>query len=88
MDEATGPGNYTASEMIQRGEQASRLLGDSLLQEAFEAVEREYLKAWRNAPTQEIREHCWHSIHGIDSIKAALRMWMNEGMVDDDRLKV
>ena len=66
-----------------RGIRAAELLENSLLQEAFQYLEAEYLKAWRFTKVRETepRERLWQAIQILGIIQEHLRLHVTNGRV-------
>ncbi len=67
----------------RRGQEAKELLENPMLVEAFEALEREYLKAWRQSKPadDEERERLWLAVGILDEIKRHLRVVVENGVM-------
>lgn len=66
---------------LYRGQRAEVLLNDPLLVEAFEAIEKELLGSWLDAPEADVakREHCWISMRLLRRVKAKLQNHVETG---------
>ena len=67
----------------RKGHEAKELLENPILVEAFEALEREYLKAWRQSKPadDEERERLWLAVGILDEIKRHLRVVVENGVM-------
>lgn len=67
----------------RRGAEARALLENPVLVGAFEALETEYLKAWRESKPadQEERERLWLAVGILNEIKRHLRIVVDAGAV-------
>lgn len=75
----------------KRGAEARALLESPALEEAFRALELEYLKAWRDSKPadQEERERLWLAVGILGEIKRHLRIVVDTGAMakrDIDKL--
>jgi predicted metal-dependent hydrolase len=64
---------------VERGNAAKRLLEDEMVKEVFAALETDFHKEWKDAPTTEAREIAWYSQRAIEAIKAKLRRYKDSG---------
>jgi len=66
-----------------RGIRAEELLNNSLLQEAFQYLESEYLQAWRSTKVRETesREKLWQAIQILGIIQEHLRLHVTNGRI-------
>lgn len=66
-----------------RGIRAQGLLDNSLLNEAFAAIEEHYLIEWRASKVadQEAREAAWRALKTLDGIKDLLRIYVRDGKI-------
>lgn len=66
---------------VQRAQRAERLLTDSLLVEAFAAIEAEYLKAWKGTAARDTdaRERLWQAYQIIGIVQSNLKSVVNSG---------
>lgn len=64
-----------------RGEQARALLENPLLQEAFAALDKSYVEAWRGtgARDAEARERLWQATQIVGKVRTHLRTVMDTG---------
>lgn len=64
---------------------AQALLGDELLNEAFDKLEAEYYKAWRETGAAEAetfkRERLWQAINLLGKVKEGLHRYVENGKV-------
>jgi len=65
----------------ERAARAQALLGDELLAEAFETLDREYLKAWRvtAARDTDARERLWQAVQIVAKVRDHLGTVVNNG---------
>jgi predicted metal-dependent hydrolase len=66
---------------INRGAQAETLLRNELLQEAFAALDAEYIKAWRVTPARDTiaREKLWQAVNVLGKVRDHLGKVVNDG---------
>lgn len=66
-----------------RGIRAEELLNNSLLQEAFQYLEAEYLKAWRTTKVRETesREKLWQAIQILGIIQEHIKGHVTNGRI-------
>lgn len=59
---------------IQRGERAAQLLGDELVVEALDKIEREYVEQWKNSPVRDEagREKLWLMVKSAQKFRMEL----------------
>ena len=64
-----------------RGTHAEQLLRDEVLVEAFAALERDYVAAWRESPARDTdaRERLWQAVNIIGKVKSHLQSVANSG---------
>ena len=72
-----------------RGVRASELLENTLLKEAFQYLESEYLKAWRNTRVMECapRERLWQAIQILGIIQEHLKSHVMNGRIAAEDLR-
>ncbi len=72
-----------------RGIRAEELLNNSLLQEAFQDLERQYLEAWRATKPLETahREKWWLAIQILGKIQEHLRRHVTDGRIAAEDLR-
>lgn len=58
---------------IAKGNEASALLGNTLLNETLDKLEKDATEKMINAMKAEEREKAWYSLHAIREFKAALQ---------------
>lgn len=65
----------------RKGSEAKDLLENPILVEAFDVLEAEYLKAWRQSKPadEEERERLWLAVGILDEIKRHLRVVVENG---------
>jgi len=65
----------------ERGARAARLLDDELLKEAFETLERDYIKAWRETAARDTdaRERLWQAVQVVGKVRDHLVTVVNGG---------
>lgn len=73
----------TEAELKVRGENAARLLGDRLLNESLDAIERDILEEWENCPARdgEGREELWKYYKVAKKFRGILK-----GMLEDGKM--
>jgi hypothetical protein len=66
---------------IQRGERASLLLQDELLNETLEKIDTEYTQKWKSTPVRDVegREKLWLMIKTAELFRMELESVMNTG---------
>jgi len=66
---------------IGRAAHAKRLMDDELLKEGFEALEREYLTAWRitAARDTDARERLWQAVQIAGKVRSHLETVLTDG---------
>ena len=66
---------------MERGARAARLLDDELLKEAFETLERDYVKAWRETAARDTdaRERLWQAVQVVAKVRDHLVSVVNSG---------
>lgn len=72
-----------------RGIRAAELLENSLLQETFQYLETEYLKAWRSTKVRETesRERLWQAIQILGIIQEHLKLHVTNGRIAAEDLR-
>ena len=72
---------------ITKANHAKRLLEDELLKEAFAEVERDIFEEWRmSAPADhEARSNMFHTLKGLERLKARLQAILDDGLVAKSR---
>ena len=72
-----------------RGVRAAELLENTLLQEAFQYLETEYLKAWRFTKVRETepRERLWQAIQILGIIQEHLKHHVINGRIAAEDLR-
>ena len=65
----------------RKGSEAKDLLENPILVDAFDVLEAEYLKAWRQSKPadEEERERLWLAVGILDEIKRHLRVVVENG---------
>jgi hypothetical protein len=65
----------------ERGARAQRLLDDELLKEAFETLDRDYAKAWRETAARDTdaRERLWQAVQIVGKVRDHLVTVVNGG---------
>ena len=65
----------------ERGARAARLLEDDLLKEAFETLDRDYTKAWRETAARDTdaRERLWQATQVLGKVRDHLLAVANNG---------
>ena len=79
----------TDQQLAQRGEEAQRLIGNELLNEAFLALEQEYTQAWKQtkASDEVAREKLWMAINQLSKVKSQLHSVIQTGKVAKNALE-
>jgi hypothetical protein len=75
----------------RKGSEAKELLENPILAEAFDTLEAEYLKAWRQSKPAETdeRERLWLAVALLEEVKRHLRVVVENGVMakrDIDKL--
>ncbi len=72
-----------------KGVRAAELLENTLLQESFQYLESEYLKAWRNTKVLETvsRERLWQAIQILGIIQEHLKSHVTNGRIAAEDLR-
>jgi hypothetical protein len=65
----------------ERGARAQRLLDDDLLKDAFETLDRDYTKAWRETAARDTdaRERLWQAVQIVGKVRDHLTHLVNGG---------
>lgn len=73
----------------ERGEHAQSLLRDETLMEAFAAVERVYMEAWRSSSLDqvELRERAHIAVGLLNDLKGQIISYVREGASAADRVE-
>lgn len=68
---------------VDRGLRAAALLENKLLQGAFEALDLEYLTAWKTSQARDVegREKLFLAIHVLGRVKAHLETMVRDGHI-------
>ena len=69
----------SAEEDIARGIHAQQILDDPLVVEAFAALEAEYVKQWRIAPSPEHREALWLLLQNLETFRGQFGAYIRQG---------
>lgn len=66
---------------VSRAQHAERLLSDALLAQAFDGLEADYLKAWREtgARDTDARERLWQAIQIVGKVRTHLKSAVSDG---------
>ena len=66
-----------------KGVRAQELLSNTLLQEAFQYLETQYLQAWRSTKVRETesREKLWQAIQILGIIQEHLKLFVTNGRI-------
>ena len=67
---------------------AQQLVNDPLVQEIFEALEREYTNDWKAASTKEEREECFLAVTIVGKLKRRLSSLAADGRMQEMEQKV
>jgi cell fate (sporulation/competence/biofilm development) regulator YlbF (YheA/YmcA/DUF963 family) len=76
----------TNEEARQRGITADRLLRDEAFQDAFTALEADYIAAWRTGKTVEHRESAHRHLVVLEKVKAHLHSAVTSGQSAEERI--
>ena len=73
----------TPDELKVRGENAARLLGDRLLNESLDAIEREIMQEWEACPARDVegREELWKYYKLAKKFRGILQGMVESGKV-------
>jgi hypothetical protein len=79
----------TAEEIVNRGEQAKRLLENPMFAEACEKARDALRRLWEGTEwgDREARDWYYAQVAAIDSIEKALRRYLDAGVMVMDRVK-
>jgi hypothetical protein len=74
---------------LSRANRAQLLWQDELLQEAFNRLETEYLKLWRDSLLRDSggREQLYLALKALDQVKQHFRSVLNSGTLARDQLE-
>jgi hypothetical protein len=78
----------SAEDDIIRGQRAAAILADPLVTEAFGALEAEYVKQWRIAPSPEHREALWLLLQNLETFRGQFGAYIRQGqasLAESDR---
>lgn len=70
-----------------RGDRAAALLKNPILQEAFDRVDAECVRLWREAKDAEVREGMWLRLQSLHHVKSAIEGIVQKGDLADRKLK-
>lgn len=73
------------SQEIVRAEEAQRLLGSSVFQDAVQAVQDEIVRRWRACESMEGREELYYEQKVLGRVVAALKTVIDNGRIAADR---
>jgi len=73
---------------IDRAGHAGRLVGDALLNESFDALEADYVAAWRATAVRDTdaRERLWQAVQIVGLVKAHLTAIVSDGRLAQHEL--
>lgn len=79
----------TDQQLVQRGNEAKRLMENEILTEAFEHLEQEYTQAWKRtkATDEAAREKLWMAQNQLEMVKAHLQSVIQTGKVAENKLQ-
>jgi hypothetical protein len=69
----------TAEDDIIRGQRAAAILADPLVVETFAALEAEYVKRWRDAPSADAREVLWLLLQNLETFRGQFGAYIRQG---------
>lgn len=75
------------SERLARAEKAQRLIADPLLQEAFEALDAQYIKAWRDGKSVDVREDAHRYITLLQKVHNHLVSHLADGNMAKSQIR-
>lgn len=77
------------SSRVRRGKEAAQLLEDPTLVEAFEAIEKHYVQAWRNSQADDngwvVRSEAYDILRAMDVFKAQLTSFVIDGKIAETK---
>ena len=73
-----------------RAARAQVLQNDDLLKEAFDTLEAEYVKAWRESPARDAegRQLLWQAVNVVGKVKDHLMKVVNDGKIAQAELNM
>ena len=77
----------TPEQRIDQAERVQRLMNDELILGAWEALEAEYIKIWKNAKTPEAREDAHRYVSLIPKFKHHLHTIVGAGALAKAQVK-
>lgn len=69
-------------DIIQRGENASRILEDPLVKDTLTGLESMMIQAWRAASDADIREELWFTLKGLERFRSAFEAAVQSGQYE------
>lgn len=74
---------------IHLGNQADQLLQSQMFKDVWEALETEWVTAWRNSPPvkSDERERLWQLLHALDAVKDKLATMVVNARVASEHVK-
>lgn len=72
---------FSKEEKIDRKVQAEAIFGNPIFAEAFETLEADYTKAWKQAGSTAEREGFWLALKNLASVKQHLEIIIEDGVV-------
>lgn len=78
-----------ARESIERGEKASSLMRNEILQEAFESLETEFIQAWKHSDVNDSqnRERLYMLCQNLSAVKGYLAKVVTDGKLAKAQLE-
>ena len=78
MSMEVGP-DLTDEQLVLRGKEADRLLGDPLLNDTFDALEQAYENAWKLEENPAARGTLWVKVRVLNDLKTELKTYAERG---------
>ncbi len=66
-------------ELMNRGEEAGRLLQDPVFVSAFDEIRERFIREWEKADSVPDREMCWAKVTGLGEVRRQLRRVISQG---------
>ncbi len=76
-----------SQEKLERAHKAKTLLENEFFNECFDRLEANYIQAWRNSLTVELREDAHRYVTLIGWLKQDLQSIATTGVLEDERLE-
>lgn len=72
---------------VDRGKKAEALLANPIFKDAFEKVDAECVRLWREAKDTEAREGFWLRLQALQHVRTAVEAVVKDGDVSSRKLK-